>query len=98
MVNSIDDIKRIINDDRDVLNSRYPIKSLGVFGSYARGEQTKGSDIDILIEFSRPIGLLAFIRLENELKSLLGAKVDLVTKKALKPRIGKHILKEVVRI
>ena len=65
-----------------------------------RGEQKKGSDIDILVEFypDSKMGLITFVELEEHLSDLLGIKVDLVTKSALKPRIGKHILKEVVYI
>ena len=76
------------------LQKKYPIKYLGVFGSYVRGEQSTGSDLDIL----EPIGLLGYARLEIELSEYLGVKIDLVSKNALKPRIGKHILAEVVQI
>lgn len=72
------------------------MKTLGVFGSFVRGEQTQGSDIDVLVEFAEPIGLFEFMALENYLTDLLGTKVDLVSKKALKPHIGKRILQEVV--
>ncbi len=98
MVKNISDIRSLLSLHGDELRREYPIKSLRIFGSYARGEQKKTSDIDILVEFSRPVGLLKFLKLENELASLLGHRVDLVTKKALKPRIGKNILKEAVNI
>ena len=77
------------------LSARYRIASLGVFGSYLRGEQQPGSDLDLLVEFHEPPGLFDFIRLENELGALLGVKVDLVMKSALKPGIGRYILREV---
>ena len=62
-----------------------------------RVKQKEGSDIDILVEFKpeAKLSLLEFVRLENYLSDLLGNKVDLVEKSVLKPRIGKHILKEV---
>ena len=65
-----------------------------------RGEQKKGSDIDILVEFypDAEMDLITFVELEEHLSDLLGIKVDLVMKSALKPRIGKQILKEVVYI
>ena len=63
-----------------------------------RGEEKKRSDVDILVEFKEPVGLFKFMNLEEHLEKLLGTKVDLVSKKALKPRIGKYILKEVVYI
>jgi predicted nucleotidyltransferase len=74
---------------------RYQIASLGVFGSYVRGEEQPDSDLDLLVEFREPPSLFGFIRLENELSALLGVKVDLVMKSALKPGIGRHILEEV---
>ncbi|MBC7321195.1 nucleotidyltransferase family protein [bacterium] len=76
------------------------MKAIGIFGSYVRGEQREESDIDILVEFEEgaKIGLLKFINLENYLSELLGAKIDLVEKLSLKPRLSKHILKEVVML
>jgi predicted nucleotidyltransferase len=74
----------------------FGVKKVGLFGSHARGTSRKGSDVDVLVEFNKPPGLFRFLELENYLSSLLGARVDLVTKNALKPRIGKQILHEVV--
>ncbi len=82
------------------LRKRYGVRSLGVFGSYVRGEQRRGSDVDVLIEFdddAKP-GLFWFINLQDELSNALGVKVDLVEKKGLKPYIGKRILEEVICI
>lgn len=78
----------------------YRVKEIGIFGSYVRGEQKKRSDIDVLVEFeeSSNLSLLGFIRLENYLSEILGVKVDLVEKHTLKPRIGKHVLAEVVTV
>ncbi len=70
------------------------VKSLKLFGSVVRGEARADSDIDILVEFSRPIGLLAFVRLKNRLAELLGRPVDLVTPEALKPQLREGILHE----
>lgn len=80
----------------DELQNRFKVKALGLFGSFVREEQIQGSDIDILVEFSEPTGLFEFIRLKNYLSELLDRPVDLVSKKALKPRIGQNILREVV--
>jgi hypothetical protein len=77
------------------LTTRYQVASLGVFGSYVRGEEQPDSDLDLLVEFLEPPTLFGFIRLENELNALLGVRVDLVMKSALKPGIGRHILEEV---
>ena len=70
------------------------VKSLKLFGSVVRDEARPESDIDILVEFSRPIGLLAFVRLKQRLAELLGRPVDLVTPEALKPPLRDGILHE----
>jgi hypothetical protein len=94
-MNSIDHIVRIIAESREQLRSKFGVIGIGIFGSVVRGEQGAGSDIDILVEFERPIGFVRFMRLEKRLAELVGMPVDLVTKKALKPHIGKRILQEV---
>ena len=74
------------------------MESLGIFGSYVRGEERKGSDVDLLVEIGRAMGLLEFISLERHLTELLGTKVDLVMRRALRRRIGRQILDEVVPV
>jgi uncharacterized protein len=75
-----------------------PIK-VGIFGSYARGDNKTGSDIDILVEFKEAPSLLTLIKLENDLSEILGVKVDLVTTGALKnKRIKKSIQKDLINI
>jgi len=91
----IEMIMKKLKENMPLLREKYNVKTLGVFGSYIRGEQKKKSDVDILVEFERPLGLLEFVGLELLLSKLLGKKVDLVMKTALKPKIGKHILEEV---
>ncbi len=73
------------------------VKRAGIFGSYAKGEQRKNSDIDILIEPPKGIGF-GFAGIEIELEDKLGKKVDLVTYKYLSPYIKKDVLKEEIRI
>ncbi|MFC1717888.1 nucleotidyltransferase family protein [Candidatus Poribacteria bacterium] len=80
------------------LKERYSVSSLGLFGSHVHGEQQGGSDVDILVEFEDSPSLLKFIALERHLSDLIGKKVDLVMKSALKPKIGERILEEVVSI
>lgn len=92
------DLREKLNHQLPLLKRKYHVKRMGVFGSFARGDQSKKSDIDILIEFNAPIGFFNFIRLENDLSKALHAKVDLVSKKALKPAIKKDILKEVTYV
>jgi len=97
---SVDKIKRTLKKYESELKEKFGVKEIGVFGSYVRREQKKGSDIDILVEFypDTEMDLIKFVELEEYLSKLLEIKVDLVMKSALKPRIGKRILKEVVYI
>jgi predicted nucleotidyltransferase len=75
-----------------------PIK-VGIFGSFARGDNNKASDIDILVEFKEAPSLLTLIKLENDLTDILGVKVDIVTTGALKnKRIKKSIKKDLINI
>jgi predicted nucleotidyltransferase len=93
----LDDILQILRTKLPELQERYGVRSLGVFGSYVRGAQHTESDLDLLVELDdRKLTLLQFIALENELSDLLGIKVDLVEKSALKPATGRRILAEVV--
>ena len=80
------------------LREAYGVRQIGVFGSVVRQEATSESDIDVLVEFERPVGLFKFMELEEFLTERLGRRVDLVSTKALKPRIGAHILAEVVNV
>lgn len=76
----------------------YSVKTIGVFGSVARNEQTGTSDIDLLVEFSKPVGFVTFMRLENFLSEQLGNHVDLVTSDSLKPVIRQDVLAEVIYV
>lgn len=71
---------------------------IGIFGSYARGEQNESSDLDILIDFEETINLLELIGLEQELTDLLGIKVDLVTLKSVHPSLKPYIDSDLIRI
>lgn len=98
MMNKQDGILRVLKELKPEINAKYKVKEIGIFGSFVREEQSETSDIDILVEFEAPIGLFKFLELEEYLESRLGRKVDLVSKKELKPRIGRYILKEVLMI
>jgi len=89
-------IKQILEENKDRLRNEYNVKEIGIFGSYVRNEQKENSDLDILVDFEKPIGLFKFMELEEYLCNLLNIKIDLVSRKALKPFIGKYILEEVV--
>ncbi|MBI5683306.1 MAG: nucleotidyltransferase family protein [Deltaproteobacteria bacterium] len=93
-----DEIKKTLALHKDKFRKNFKVKEIGIFGSYVKGEEKKTSDIDILVDFAEPVGFFKFLELEEYIEDLLHAKVDLVSKKALKPRIGRYILEEVVYI
>ncbi len=97
-VKTLEEIKEIIKNIKPELEQKYKIKEIGIFGSWVRGQQTKRSDIDILVDFyeDAKISFFDFIEIEIYLSKKLGRKVDLVEKSSLKPYIGRHILKEVI--
>ena len=93
---TLEEIQQWLVQNKPLLQERYSVRELGVFGSYVRQEQTEASDVDVLVEFSEIPSLLRFVSLENYLTDNLGVKVDLVHRAGLKPRIGERILAEVV--
>lgn len=92
------EIKKKIQPNLPMMREKYHVKQLGIFGSYARGDQNEQSDLDILVDFDAPVGLFDFIRLENYLSEIVEKKVDLVTRRALKPIIRADVLKEVIYV
>lgn len=94
----LQDIEAKLKENKDLLRERFKVKEIGIFGSFVRGEQKETSDLDILVDFEGRVGLFEIVRLERFLSETLGEKVDLVMKNSLKPRIGKHILREVVYV
>ena len=95
---TLEEIKTQLEELKPTLKKRYQVETIGIFGSYTRGEQTKKSDADILVVFSEDahIGFFKFLELEELLTQKLEVKVDLVTKNALKPRLKEQILKETI--
>jgi uncharacterized protein len=89
-----ENVETILKDQKDFLLQQYFVSKIGLFGSYIREEQTEKSDIDILVEFTRPVGF-EFIELKDYLESLFNKPVDLVTVNALKPYLKQEILNEV---
>ena len=73
------------------------MRSLSIFGSVARDEAGPDSDIDLLVEFDRPVGLFAFVRTQQYLEQILGSRVDLVTPDALRREFRETVLREAVR-
>ena len=95
---TLENIETILKAHRRELEERFRVREIGVFGSYVRGEATERSDVDILVDFYEVPSLLGFIELEEYLEKLLGIKVDLVMKSALKPKIGEHVGREVIYV
>jgi len=89
------EIESLLREHRSILQEKFRVEKIGLFGSYARGEEKPGSDIDLLVRFSSPIGW-EFIDLKDYLEGVLGRRVDLVTEAALKPKLKGSILREVV--
>jgi len=97
-VKSLKNIKTILEEHKFAVENKFKVKEMSIFGSHVRGEQKDDSDIDILVEFNEPVGFFTFLDLEEFLSEVLETKVDLVSKKALKPGIGKNILQERISV
>jgi predicted nucleotidyltransferase len=93
---SVREIRGQLEALKAALREKFGVETIGVFGSYSRGEQTKKSDVDVLVVFSEDarVGFFKFLELEELLTKRLGVKVDLVTENALKPMLKDRILKE----
>jgi uncharacterized protein len=89
---------RLLRQKRQELSEQYHVKSLFLFGSVARNEARPNSDIDILVEFSQPVGLFHFIDLKQRLEDILGCEVDLGTPRSLKPYIKQQVLQEAIHV
>ncbi len=96
-MNNLDTIKAKLKTHKESLMAKYPIKSLAIFGSYAREEQKKSSDLDLMVEFNGKIGV-EFIDLADELESLIGFKVDLVSKNGIKQNYFNQISSELIYV
>lgn len=97
---TLDEIRRMLEVQKEYLATNYGVTVIGVFGSYVRGEQGLDSDVDILIELERPprISLIGLVELEHYLSDVLGVKADVAIKENLRKRIGERILSEVVPV
>lgn len=88
------EIKSKLKEIKPFLSDKFHVKSIGYFGSFSNGNQTKSSDLDLLVEFSEPIGW-EFFTLESFLEQYFGLRIDLVTHNALKPTMSDTIIKQV---
>jgi predicted nucleotidyltransferase len=87
----------ILRQHKSELLRKYPISRIGVFGSYARGEATANSDIDIAVEITGPMGL-QFVAMADEIEELFGIKTDVVPKRAIKPKYLAYVEKDIVYV
>jgi len=96
---TLEEIKKELVKHKEEIRKKYGVRILGIFGSYARGEQKEVSDIDILVEIERPIGL-RFFELWDDLEAILGVKIDLLTVKAVKqkPLLWESIKEDLVYV
>lgn len=91
------EIVEILRASLPELRSRFPIRSMALFGSVSRGEDGPDSDVDVLVEFDGPVGM-RFIHLAHELARLLGRKVDLVSRGGIKPRYYQAIQPDLIHV
>jgi len=93
---NLNEIKKIINEHRLILEERFKVKTIGIFGSYVRGEQKEKSDVDIIVEFKEPVSILHIVSLENYLSDILGIKADVIPKRNIRKELENNILKETI--
>jgi predicted nucleotidyltransferase len=92
------EVIRILSERHTELHTAYAVKTLALFGSVARDAARPDSDVDLLVEFSHPVGLFEFIGLKQYLESLLNCTVDLGTVASLKPCLKEHVLQEMIHV
>lgn len=93
---SKDKLLTILKKELPYLSEQFSVNNIGIFGSYSRNDQTPESDLDILVEFIKPVGFLKFFDLEEYLTERLGMKIELLSSDAIKPLIKKNILADIV--
>jgi predicted nucleotidyltransferase len=98
LVKTLAEVQQILRTRVPELRDRFKVKTIAVFGSYVRDEQTKDSDVDILVEYSVPVSLFDVVDTELFLGEILGAKVDLILKKSVHPEIREQVLREAVPV
>jgi len=95
---TLDEIKEILNKHRDEIKREFKAEIVGIFGSYVRGEEKLGSDVDILVRFKEGATLFDLVGLAEFLEERIGIKVDIVSERALRPELKEQILEEVVTV
>ena len=93
-----DVVLQILKQKNAEMTKQFGVKTLSLFGSVARNEATFTSDVDLLVEFDRPVGYFGLFAFQDYLEKLLGCSVDLGTPDSLKPRIREHVMGELIRV
>lgn len=96
MLKDLQEIRAIIKAHEYELSEKFAVKKIAIFGSYSMGKQTADSDLDLLVEFQRPVSLLSLVSLENHLADIIGIKVDLVPQEDIRPELRDEIIREAV--
>jgi len=97
-VTSLEEIKEVIERHRPELKSQFHVEKIGVFGSYARGDQKRRSDIDFLVTFDESISIFTLGGLYEYLKEIMGTNIDVVPIEDLRPEFSDGVMKDVVYI
>ncbi len=92
---TLDQILHILRQHKPELQRKYPVSGIAVFGSYARGEATAGSDLDIAVDINGPMGL-SFVAMANEIENLFGIKTDVVPRRSIKPEFLPSVEKDII--
>lgn len=98
IVYTLDIILDKLKQKKPELEKRYALSELGVFGSFARGDQEQSSDIDILVDFNKRIDGFQYIRLAHELEDLFEQKIDVVSRKGIKPKYLSFVEKSLIHV
>lgn len=94
---TLQNILQILRHHKPQLQQKYPVSTLGVFGSYARGEATEDSDIDIAVEINGPMGL-SFVAMADEIEALFNIKVDVVPKRSIKSDYLQYVERDLIYV
>lgn len=92
------DVLSILHKHEGELREKFGVESLALFGSVARDEARPDSDVDLLVEFNRPVGLFGLAALQQHLESLFGCKVDLGTPHSLRPSMKERVLQDAIHV
>ena len=92
------DVIQILQEQKEELEETFGVNSLRLFGSVARDEATSACDVDLLVEFNRPVGYFGLFSLQDYLETLLGCSVDLGTSDSLRPRIKENVIRDAVYV